>query len=81
MFLTSIHYYDLDFLAEDPRLTRSNHEVGEEFFDLRIKEWVKHYNYSLNPEGAFDAIKWMYTFWPDPHNNTHIRDQYVNVST
>lgn len=22
----------------------------------------------------------MYTYWPDPKNITHIRDQYINVN-
>ncbi|KAF2360655.1 Carboxylesterase type B [Trinorchestia longiramus] len=91
MIWANLHHPELQCMAgvnrdeaanmvyEDPRLTSSNHEVTEEFFDLRIKEWVKRYNYSLNPEGAFDAIKWMYTFWPDPHNTTQIRDQYVDM--
>ncbi|XP_068200877.1 cholinesterase isoform X1 [Palaemon carinicauda] len=64
---------------DDSRLLRNNYEVSETFFNERVKDWVKHYNYSLNPEGAFDAIKWMYTFKPDPHNTTHIREQYVNM--
>ena len=45
-------------------------------FDSRLCR----YNYSLNPEGAYDAIKWMYTFGPDPKNMSHIRDEYVHVS-
>lgn len=68
-----------NFVFEDNRLVRNHHEVTEEFFNERVKEWVKHYNYSLNPEGAYDAIKWMYTYGPDPHNVTHIREEYVNM--
>lgn len=55
-------------------------EVNEEFFDQKVKEFVFKYNYTLNPEGVYDAIKYMYTYWPDPHNVTHIREQYINVS-
>lgn len=50
------------------------------FFQQKIKELVLRYNYTLNPEGIYEAIKYMYTYWPDPHNKTHIREQYINVS-
>ncbi|MPC38092.1 hypothetical protein E2C01_031594 [Portunus trituberculatus] len=69
-----------NFVFNDNRLVRNRHEVSEEFFNERVKDWVKHYNYSLNMEGAYDAIKWMYTYGPDPHNTTHIREEYVHVS-
>ena len=47
---------------------------------MKIWEWVKQYNYTLNPEGVFDAIRYMYTYWPDKHNRTWIREMYVDVS-
>ncbi|XP_071543797.1 cholinesterase isoform X2 [Panulirus ornatus] len=68
-----------NMIFEDNRLVQNRHIVKEDFFNERIKEWVKHYNYSLNLEGTYDAIKWMYTYGPDPHNVTHIREQYVNM--
>lgn len=40
---------------------------------------VLRYNYTLNPDGIYEAIKYMYTYWPDPTNKTHIREQYINV--
>lgn len=43
-------------------------------------ELVLRYNYTLNLNGTYEAIKYMYTYWPDPHNVTHIRDQYIQVS-
>lgn len=47
--------------------------------ETKIKELVFRYNYTLNPHGIYEAIKFMYTYWPDPNNVTHIRDQYVHV--
>lgn len=79
-YFFSLHSSPVASIVEDNRLVRNHHEVTEEFFNERVKEWVKHYNYSLNPDGAYDAIKWMYTYGPDPHNVTHIREEYVNVS-
>ena len=37
------------------------------------------YNYTLNPEGIFGAIKYMYTYYPDPNNKSHIREEFINV--
>ncbi|XP_018325997.1 neuroligin-4, Y-linked isoform X2 [Agrilus planipennis] len=59
-------------LAPDFRITR-------EFFDQKIREFVLRYNYTLNPNGTYEAIKYMYTYWPDPNNETLIRDQYINM--
>ena len=38
------------------------------------------YNYTLNPEGIYGAIKYMYTYYPDPNNKSHIREEFINVS-
>lgn len=48
--------------------------------EQKIKEFVLRYNYTLNPLGVYEAVKFMYTYWPDPNNVTHIRDQYIHVS-
>lgn len=54
--------------------------IDPETFDQKVWELVLQYNYTLNPQGVYEAIKYMYTYWPDPMNVTHIRDQYINVS-
>lgn len=54
--------------------------VDEQFFEQKVWELVLRYNYTLNLNGTYEAIKYMYTYWPDPHNVTHIRDQYIQVS-
>ncbi|CAH0562499.1 unnamed protein product [Brassicogethes aeneus] len=56
-----------------------NYIVNQDFFDQKVKELVLRYNYTLNPNGIFDAIKYMYTYWPDPHNVTHIRNKYIEL--
>jgi neuroligin len=56
------------------------YEVDEKFFDQKIKELVLRYNYTLNQKGIYEAIKYMYTYWPDPTNKTHLREQYIHVS-
>lgn len=57
-----------------------NYVVSREWFDEQINLWVKKYNYTLNPEGVFSAIKYAYTYWPDPKNTTHLREEYIDVS-
>lgn len=61
-------------------LRRRQYLFDAEMFDQKIWELVLRYNYTLNPYGVYEAIKYMYTFWPDPTNVTLIREQYINVS-
>lgn len=56
------------------------YEIDQKFVDQKIKELVFRFNYTLNPIGVYEAIKYMYTYWPNPHNTTHMRDQYIHVS-
>ena len=44
-----------------------------------VKDHINQYNYTLNPEGIFNAIKYMYTYYPDPNNRSHIREEFINV--
>lgn len=54
-------------------------EIDSKLFEQKIREQVFRYNYTLNPNGVFEAIKYMYTYWPDPNNSSLIRDQYINM--
>ena len=47
---------------------------------MMVRDHIQQYNYTLNPEGIFNAIKYMYTYYPDPNNRSHIREEFVNVS-
>ncbi|XP_026669424.1 cholinesterase isoform X2 [Ceratina calcarata] len=62
-------------------LARNQFIIDEGMFDQKIWELVLQYNYTLNPQGVYEAIKYMYTYWPDPKNITLIRDQYINLLT
>lgn len=68
------------FLDNNATLARNQYIIDSELFDQKVWELVLQYNYTLNPQGVYEAIKYMYTYWPDPRNITHIRDQYINVS-
>ncbi|XP_065165136.1 neuroligin-2 isoform X3 [Atheta coriaria] len=67
-----------DFIYKNESLA-STYIVDEQFFDQKVRELVLRYNYTLNPNGTFEAIKYMYTYWPDPHNVTHIREKYIEL--
>lgn len=56
------------------------YEIDQKFFDQKLRELILQYNYTLNQEGVFHAIKFMYTHRPDPDNPYYIREQYINVS-
>lgn len=79
-----IHFYELInisfFLDNNATLAKNQYIIDAESFDQKIWELVLQYNYTLNSQGVYEAIKYMYTYWPDPTNITHIRDQYINVS-
>ncbi len=45
-----------------------------------VRDHIAQYNYTLNQDGIFNAIKYMYTYYPDPNNRSHIREEFVNVS-
>ena len=65
--------------AVDNKTLAPTFEVDQVFFDEQIRKYVHKFNYTLNPGGVFDAIKYQYTFWPDPTNRTMIREEYINV--
>ncbi|XP_055713537.1 cholinesterase [Phlebotomus papatasi] len=54
-------------------------EIDEEFFDQKVRELTLRYNYTLNLNGTYEAIRYMYTHWPDPKNKTFIREEYINM--
>lgn len=74
---TNINYSII--LAQNESLA-PYYEIDETFFNQKVRELTLRYNYTLNLQGIYEAIKYMYTFWPAPDNVTHIRDQYVHVS-
>ena len=47
---------------------------------MMVRDHIVQYNYTLNPEGIYGAIKYMYTYYPDPNNRSHIREEFINVS-
>ena len=66
--------------ADENKTLAPTYDIGWEFFDMMVRDHIQQYNYTLNPEGIFNAIKYMYTYYPDPNNRSHIREEFVNVS-
>lgn len=66
-------------LGNNETLRKNKYRFTEKMFEQKIWEMVLQYNYTLNPWGVYEAIKYMYTNWPDPHNETLIRDEYINL--
>ncbi|XP_014480314.1 PREDICTED: acetylcholinesterase isoform X2 [Dinoponera quadriceps] len=79
-YMAGVTTQEAAFIIKDNEtLQRNNYIIDLESFDQKVWELVLQYNYTLNPQGVFEAIKYMYTYWPDPMNFTHIRDQYINL--
>lgn len=72
-------FYDVFFFLDNNQSLTPDFVITEELFDIKVRELVLRYNYTLNPNGTYDAIKYMYTYWPDPKNVTHIREEYIKV--
>ncbi|XP_044315331.1 acetylcholinesterase [Drosophila rhopaloa] len=78
-YMTGVTTQEAAFFVAQNESLSPYYELDGRFFDQKIREHVFRYNYTLNPNGVYEAIKYMYTFWPDPNNNTIIRDQYINM--
>ncbi|XP_066246935.1 cholinesterase isoform X1 [Euwallacea similis] len=70
-----------NFITSNKTLEDKFFEIDQQFFDQKVWELVRRYNYTLNPNGIFDAIKYMYTYWPDRRNTTMIREKYIQLLT
>nr|CAD7201334.1 unnamed protein product [Timema douglasi] len=64
---------------QNDSLANRGYIVDSHFFDQKVKELVLRYNYTLNPIGIYNAIKYMYTHWPDPNNTDFVRNRYIDM--
>ncbi|GBM06257.1 Neuroligin-4, Y-linked [Araneus ventricosus] len=56
-------------------------ELTEEKFNKKIREFMKMYNYTINADGIFDAIHFMYCPPVDPTNKTLLTQAYIHLLT
>lgn len=68
------------FRADNNETLKPTYEVSKQFMEQKIKELALQYNYTLNPKGVYEAIKFMYTYWPDPDCKVCLRNEFINVS-
>ncbi|KAL1123267.1 hypothetical protein AAG570_002353 [Ranatra chinensis] len=78
-YMTGVTTQEAAFLISTNETLSPYFEVDEEWFNQKIKEMVLRYNYTLNPDGIYRAMKYRYTYWPDPKNTTHVREQYIDM--
>lgn len=80
-YMSSVTLQEAASIVTANKSLAPNYIVTQEFFDQKVRELVQRYNYTLNPNGTFDAIKYMYTYWPDPDNVKFIREKYIQLLT
>ncbi|XP_072401949.1 cholinesterase isoform X1 [Diabrotica undecimpunctata] len=78
-YMSSVTLQEAAGFITSSKTLEPNFRINQDFFDQKVRELVLRYNYTLNPNGIFDAIKYMYTYWPDPDNVTHIRNEYIQL--
>ena len=77
-YLTGVAKDDAAYLLYANKTVAPDYDISWDFFDVMVRDHINQYNYTLNPIGIFNAIKYMYTYYPDPNNRTHIREEFVN---
>lgn len=78
-YMAGVTIQEAAYMIYDNDTLSPYYTVDNEFFDQKIRELVFRYNYTLNPEGIYQAIKYMYTYWPEPNNTNYIRDRYIDM--
>ena len=67
-------------LLQDPELVAKGWMVDSRTFENRIQNMVKVMNGTLNQDGFKAALRFMYTPFTDPGNESLVRDGLVDVS-
>uniref|UniRef100_A0A915KXJ7 Carboxylesterase type B domain-containing protein n=1 Tax=Romanomermis culicivorax TaxID=13658 RepID=A0A915KXJ7_ROMCU len=63
------------------RMARYGFNINPQFIDYYALDYVLKRNYTTNQEAVIDAIKYLYTFWPDKWSNQKVREQFVKMAT
>ncbi|KAK7871831.1 hypothetical protein R5R35_006430 [Gryllus longicercus] len=78
-YMSGVTMQEAAFMIYNNASLAPHYTVDQAFFDQKVRELVLRYNYTLNPEGVYQAIKYMYTYWPDPNNTFYIRERYIDL--
>ncbi|VDK47610.1 unnamed protein product [Anisakis simplex] len=55
--------------------------VDQQFLRSFVLEYAFRHNYTMNREAICEAIIDRYTFWPDPSNESAIRNKFIELAT
>ncbi|XP_049882214.1 acetylcholinesterase isoform X2 [Pectinophora gossypiella] len=77
-YMTGVTTQEAAYVLYNNDSLAPNYEITERWFNQKVAEFVLRYNYTLNPRGVYEAIRYMYTYHPEPHNVSAIRDQYTH---
>ena len=61
-------------------MIKNGYQVDAKYFQRKVKEYVKIYNYTIDQRALIDAVSFMYSPWSDPNNATLIRQGLIDVS-
>ncbi|KAI5750278.1 hypothetical protein M8J76_014309 [Diaphorina citri] len=78
-YMTGVTTQEAAYIVANNASLKPYYIIDSVAFDQKVKELVLQYNYTLNTQGVYQAIKYIYTYWPDPTNVTFIREQYINM--
>ncbi|KAI5636712.1 carboxylesterase family domain-containing protein [Phthorimaea operculella] len=77
-YMTGVTTQEAAYMIYNNESLVPNFQINENWFNQKVQEFVLRYNYTLNPRGVYEAIRYMYSYHPDPHNVSAIRDQYIH---
>ncbi|KFD72688.1 hypothetical protein M514_01814 [Trichuris suis] len=81
-YLTGINQNDgTEVLLSERDLARLHFLVDNKFVEYKIMDYVLKRNFTTNREAALDAIKYLYTFWPDVRDNDATRERFIHLAS
>lgn len=70
----------INIFLKDCNLYKRNYEVTKDAFNQKIREFMRMYNYSVNADGIFSALNFMYTP-PANRTNEAYRQGFIDLLT
>ncbi|KRY27852.1 Neuroligin-3, partial [Trichinella spiralis] len=81
-YLTGVNRNDgIEVLLSERDLARVNFIIDRPFLEYKIMDFVLKKNFTTNREAALQAIKHLYTFWPDLQNNDKTREEFIHFAS
>lgn len=78
-YMTGVTTQEAAYYLYNNESLAPTYAVSEHWVDERVRELVRRYNYTLNPRGVYEAVRYMYTHHPAPHCAAAARDQYIHL--